>query len=180
MSDSLRTTLGNIQQNLKDNPKEANVTFQSNSSLIEGFNSRAIMRQHSIDVDEPKELGGTDRGPNPVELILAALGTCQKITYKAYATVLGIPLESVSVELEGELDLQGFLALNDAISSRLPEDSGPGEKSSPMRIPETLEKLRQAVNAHCPVLDIISNPVPLELELVHEAAESAERLQSGG
>ena len=70
MSDSLRTTLGNIQQNLKDNPKEANVTFQSNSSLIEGFNSRAIMRQHSIDVDEPRELGGTDRGPNPVELIL--------------------------------------------------------------------------------------------------------------
>ena len=66
MGDNLRTTLGNIQENLKNNPSEATVTFQSNSTLIEGFNSRAVLRQHSIDVDEPKELGGTDRGPNPV------------------------------------------------------------------------------------------------------------------
>jgi len=83
MNDSLGITLGKIQQNFKNNPSEATVTFQSNSSLIEGFNSRAILRQHSIDVDEPQELGGTDKGPNPVELILAALGTCQEITYKA-------------------------------------------------------------------------------------------------
>ena len=179
MSDSLRTTLGKIQQNLKNNPSEATVTFQSNSSLIEGFNSRAILRQHSIDVDEPKELGGTDKGPNPVELILAALGTCQEITYKAYATVLGIPLESVSVELEGELDLQGFLALNDEIRPGFQKIRGRVKIKSDAD-PETIEKLRQAVNAHCPVLDIISNPVPLELELIQEAAERAERLQSAG
>lgn len=66
MSDSLQKTLGNIQQHLKSNPKEAKATFQSHSSLIEGSNSRAAMRQHSIDVDEPTELGGTDVGPNPV------------------------------------------------------------------------------------------------------------------
>jgi OsmC-like protein len=52
-------------------------------------------------------LGGTDAGPNPVELVLAALATCQEITYRAYATALGIPLESVSVRLEGLLDLIG-------------------------------------------------------------------------
>ena len=179
MSDSLQTTLGNVQQNFRKNPSEATTTFKSNSSLIEGFNSRAILRQHSIDVDEPKELGGTDLGPNPVELILAALGTCQEITYKAYATVLGIPLESVAVELEGELDLQGFLALNDKIRPGYQKIRGRVKIKSDADA-ETLDKLRQAVNAHCPVLDIISNPVPLELELVHETAEGAERLQSAG
>jgi hypothetical protein len=53
----------------------------------------------------------TDTGPNPVEAVLAALATCQEITYRAYATTLGIPLESVSVTLEGSLDLRGFFAV---------------------------------------------------------------------
>ena len=77
------------------------------------------------------------------------------------------------MELEGELDLQGFLALNDAILPGYQKIHG-RVKSSP------LEKLRQAVNAHCLVLDIISNPVRLEPELVQEAAEDAERVQSAG
>jgi len=81
------------------------------------------------------------------------------------------------VELEGELDLQGFLALNDAIRPGYQKIRGRVKIKSDAD-PETLEKLRQAVNAHCPVLDIISNPVPLELELVHETAEDAERVPS--
>jgi uncharacterized OsmC-like protein len=46
-----------------------------------------------------------------VELVLAALATCQEITYRAYATALSIPLKSVSVRLEGLLDLRGFFAV---------------------------------------------------------------------
>jgi len=88
-------------------------------------------------------------------------------------------MESVSVELEGELDLQGFLALNDEIRPGYQKIRGRVKIKSDAD-PDTLEKLRQAVNAHCPVLDIISNPTPLELELVHEAAEGAERLKSTG
>jgi uncharacterized OsmC-like protein len=152
---------------LKSNPENASVIFQSNSFLTDGFHSRASLRQHSIEVDEPKELGGTDQGPNPVELILAALGTCQEITYKAYATVLGIPIDGVSAELEGDLDLQGFLALKDGVRPGYQQIRGKVRIKSEAD-ETTLEKLRQAVNAHCPVLDIISNPVPLKLELVKE------------
>lgn len=64
------------------------------------------MREHKLVVDEPPDLGGSDAGPNPVELVLAALGTCQEITYRAYATTLGIPLERVSVNLTGTIDLK--------------------------------------------------------------------------
>ena len=178
MSESLKTVLGNIQQHFKSNPENASVKFESKSSLIEGFHSRASLRHHSIDVDEPKELGGTDQGANPVELILAALGTCQEITYKAYATVLGIPIESVSVELEGDLDLQGFLALNDDVRPGFQQIRGKVRIKSEAD-DATLEKLREAVNAHCPVLDIISNPVPIELDLVKETAEVGEKAAAG-
>ena len=76
-----------------------------------GLQSQARMRQHTLVVDEPEALGGADTGPNPVEIVLAALGTCQEITYRAYATALGIPLERVSVVLDGEVDLRGFLGV---------------------------------------------------------------------
>ena len=46
---------------------------------------------------------------------MAALATCQEITYRAYATALGIPLDSISVKLEGSLDLRGFFAAKDGV-----------------------------------------------------------------
>jgi uncharacterized OsmC-like protein len=115
-------------------------------------------------VDEPLALGGTDAGPNPVELILAALGTCQEITYRAYATALGIPLDDVAVKLTGTIDLKGFFAVDDAVRPGYQRISGTVQLRSSASEAE-LEKLRAAVNAHCPVLDIITNPVPVELDL---------------
>ena len=115
MSNQLQQIISDTQTSLRSNPELGKTIFNSRSALQEGFHSEVNLRQHQITVDEPLTLGGTDQGPNPVELILAALGTCQEITYRAYATALGIPLESVSVELEGELDLRGFFAGNDQV-----------------------------------------------------------------
>ena len=83
-----------------------------NRSRVCGARRRS---QFALTIDEPPTLGGTDAGPNPVELVLAALASCQEITYRAYATALGIPLESVSVKLEGALDLRGFFAVKDGV-----------------------------------------------------------------
>jgi uncharacterized OsmC-like protein len=125
-------------------------------------------------VDEPEALGGADTGPNPVELVLAALGTCQEITYRAYATALGIPLERVSVELAGDVDLRGFFGVSPDARPGYRQISGTVTlvSSAPA---EQLEMLRDAVNAHCPVLDIITNKVPVELalELRPAGAEAA-------
>jgi putative redox protein len=65
--------------------------------------------QQSIDVgphrltgDEPTEVGGDDRGPNPFEYVLAGLGSCTSMTVKMYADRKGWPLESVEVSLSSE------------------------------------------------------------------------------
>ena len=99
MSEALRQLIGETQSRFQADPESAVMTFESDSRLQDGLRSEAAMRDHRLVVDEPQALGGTDAGPNPVELILAALGTCQEITYRAYATALGIPLDSVAVKL---------------------------------------------------------------------------------
>ena len=120
MSQKLKTIIVYTQANFQINPDQALATFTVESSLAEGLHSVATVRDFApLDIDEPLALGGTDQGPNPVEVILAALGSCQEITYRAYATALNIPLDGVSVKLEGDLDLRGFLAVDDTVRSRL-------------------------------------------------------------
>lgn len=164
MSEDLKSIIAATQSNFTENPEAAAVTFFSSSNLVDGLCSEAKMRDHKITVDEPDSMGGTDKGPNPVELILAALGTCQEITYRAYATALGIPLESVSVEMEGDIDLRGFFAVADDVRPGYSKIRGTVHLTSPAS-DEEIKKLRDMVNAHCPVLDILANPIPVELEL---------------
>src|ERR1700677_4671059 len=103
------------QADLRPNPDHAVATFFADSRQVEVLRSETKIRQFSVTVDEPPSLGGTDAGPNPVELVLAALATCQEITYRAYATALGVPLDSVSVKLDGVLDLRGFFAVDERV-----------------------------------------------------------------
>jgi uncharacterized OsmC-like protein len=164
MSDALLAKIVETQANFKANPADAQATFQSSSALQEGLRSEVSMRHHALTVDEPEALGGADSGPNPVELILGALGSCQEITYRAYATALGIPLDGVSVTLDGDIDLRGFFAVDDSVRAGYNAIRGTVRLDS--SAPEAdLQKLREVVNAHCPVLDILTKPVPVELTL---------------
>jgi uncharacterized OsmC-like protein len=169
---ALKEIIVATQTDLRANPGHALATFAADSHQVEGLRSETKIRQFSLTVDEPPSLGGTDTGPNPVELVLAALATCQEITYRAYATALGIPLESVSVKLEGSLDLRGFFAVKDGVRAGFNEVRGVVNLKSSAPAAD-LAKLKDVVDAHCPVLDILRAPVPVDLRLETERAAQA-------
>jgi putative redox protein len=144
---ALKDIIVATQADLRDNPEHANATFAADSRQVDGLRSETKIRQFSLTIDEPPNLGGTDTGPNPVELVLAALATCQEITYRAYATALGIPLESVSVKLEGALDLRGFFAVKDGVRAGFNDVRGTVHLQSTAPLAE-LAKLKEVVDAH--------------------------------
>lgn len=169
MSETLADAIGKSAGEFRSNPPRAKATFKSESRLGERFRSDVKLRSHALTVDEPRGIGGTDAGPTPVELVLAALGTCQEITYRAFATALGIPLEGVAVTVEGDIDFRGFFAIDPSIRSGFQQLRVTVELQSSAS-PEALEKLTATVNAHCPVLDMLKTPVPATFNIVHRVA----------
>ena len=167
MSESLRSAIAGMQNKFRLAPGEARAQFHSRSQLRDGFRSDVSIRDHRVVIDEPAQLGGTDAGPSPVELILAALGACQEITYKAYATALGIDLQRVAVELDGDIDLRGFFGVDDQVRPGYQAIRGRVRLES-SATPAELARLKQIVDRHCPVLDMLSQPVPVTLELVSD------------
>lgn len=162
MSSPLSDAIARPAENFRCEPRKAEVTFRSASELVEGFHSEAQVRDHRVTIDEPRGIGGSDLGPSPIELVLAALGSCQEITYRAFATALDIPLESVAVTVEGDIDFKGFFAIDPNVR--------PGFHALRVEVhlvsaapQESLDRLVSAVNRHCPVLDMLSTPVPTTL-----------------
>jgi uncharacterized OsmC-like protein len=103
-----------------------------------------------------------------VELVLAALGACQEITYRLYAEALGIPLNHVAVKVEGRLDLRGFFAVEDGVRPGFRDIRATVDIDSPASAAE-IERLKAEVDRHCPVLDILRNVTPIRLEVSHNA-----------
>jgi uncharacterized OsmC-like protein len=64
-----------------------------------GFAQEIIAGSHQFVADEPTSVGGTDTGPTPYDLLLAALGSCTSMTVAMYARRKRWPLEAVTVRL---------------------------------------------------------------------------------
>lgn len=145
-------------------PVNAAVLFAVDGSLTTGVATTVRVRGHHIDVDEPPTLGGADAAANPVEYALAALISCQVVTYRFWAAKLSIQLDGISIRAEGDLDVRGFFGLDAEVRPGF----GAVRLAVTLEGPETAERyreLRAAVDRHCPVLDLFANPTPVSVEL---------------
>ena len=86
---------------------------------VEGFSigGQDVPRRFTIDIDEPCELGGSNKFANPQEHLIAALNACITVGYVAQCAVRGITLESLQIETEGEIDLRGFLGIDPKVAN---------------------------------------------------------------
>jgi len=87
-----------------------------NRSTVTGFYGARQEIAHKqtfhMVADEPAILAGGDDGANPVEHLLHALASCVTTSMVAHAAVRGIEIQEMESELEGDIDLNGFLGLN--------------------------------------------------------------------
>jgi uncharacterized OsmC-like protein len=163
---SLTDVIDGTRDAVTADPRNAAVQFSVTNALVAGTATvvDVKVREHGFTVDEPGALGGTDTAANPVEYALASLGSCQVITYQFWAAKLGIPLDSVKVTVEGDLDLQGFFGFSEVVRPGFTDVRVHVELGGPAG-PERYEELKNHVDEHCPVLDLFRNPTPTRTTL---------------
>ena len=126
-----------------------------------------VPRRFSIDIDEPRELGGSNSFANPQDHLIAALNACMTVGYVAQCAVRGITLESLAIETDGEIDLRGFLGIDPAVPQGYENlrytvrIEGNGTK-------EQFAEVHKAVMATSPNFYNLSQPVVLKPALVVE------------
>src|SRR5262245_17978096 len=80
--------------------------FQLGDQMIQRNNTYTMV------FDFPPEFSGEDKGPTVCEACMSSLGACITQTIVAHATARGINIDSVTIDLEGNIDLQGFTGLS--------------------------------------------------------------------
>lgn len=135
----------------------AKVQFRASADAHDAVASTVSLGKYRIEVDEPPALGGENKAPNPVEYYLASLVSCQIVTMRFWAEKLGIEVDEISARAEGDMDVRGFFGFDDAVRAGFGEVRVVVTVTGP-ETPERYRELQEAVDAHCPVLDLTRNP----------------------
>ena len=142
-----------------------------NRSTIQDFygagqEDKSRTKAFEIVQDEPPILLGNNAGANPGESLLHALAGCVTTTLVLHAMARGIVVRQLSTEIQGDVDAQGVLGLEESVN--------PGFEQIRVHMnvkadcpDEELEKLIHYAKEHSPVYNTICRPVPVVVERVH-------------
>ncbi|ABX33567.1 peroxiredoxin [Delftia sp. HK171] len=109
---------------------------------------------HSWHVDEPADKGGGDTAPNPLQLLLSALGACTTVTLQMYAARKQWKLEQVDVQLR--LNPEGTPASGNLIERQITLQGALDD--------EQRQRLLQVAEA-CPVHKLLAGEVHIQTAL---------------
>ena len=168
------TALGDTVAAVQGQPEIAKFQFRAKNRWLGGGHNRSEIKgfygacqeddtrtePFVLDNAEPPVLLGEDQGANPVEYVLHALAGCMTTTMVYHAAARGINIESVETELEGDLDLHGFLRIDENVRNGF-ENVRINFKVKSDATPEQLAELARI----SPVFDIVTNPVPVEVHI---------------
>ena len=119
-----------------------------------------VIRNFHMGIDEPRQLLGINSAPNPAEYLFAGLAGCMSVVFLAGASILGIHLESLEIEINGALDLHGFLEGDDESGAGFPEIHYT-VKVRGNGTPEQYASLMQRIERHSPNYATLARPVRL-------------------
>lgn len=139
--------------------------LKSRSTIEDWYlGSERIPQDYEVDMDEPLELLGEGSAPNPQMMLQAAINACILNTFVTAASVLGVELERVELESSGELDLRGFLGIDESVES--------GYKALDITVrvrgdgtAEQYEKMLELVQRQSPNYYNVTQPIPINLRL---------------
>lgn len=148
-------------------PKRLRESYRGDSTFSQRYLSTARFAIHEVQIDEPVEFGGSGRGPNPAEVMLAALTASVGVTCRAWAAFLEIPCDDITLSVSGELDVRGFMDTDNAIRSGFANINVRLDITGPVSTVQ-LDELKALISRCCPILDTVRNGSVVDLEVIQK------------
>lgn len=148
-------------ERVKEDPEAAQYEFTTTTRWQDGALAETEARGRTIATDEPEGLGGQDSAIDPLELLLASLGSCLSIGLVTQAAQRGVDFNDFEIEVTGQLDLRGYLGVDDSVRPGF-ENLEYTVRIDSDAAPETLREIVETAEAGSPMYDNILNGVPIE------------------
>lgn len=159
---------------LTEDPDLAKFKFRLHNKWIDGGHCHSTSRDFygvkqenshlktfKWDADEPPILAGEDRGANPVEHLLNALAACLTTTLVYHAAIRDIKIDELESELEGDIDLRGFLGIAKEVRRGYQNIR---VKFKVKTAAENVERLK-ALSKLSPVFDVTTNGTNVDVQI---------------
>lgn len=168
------TALADTIDAIKGNVEIAKFNFRLTNKWIGGDKNRSTIREFTGALAEQREgvqafiadngehpvLLGHDEAPNPVEWLLHALIGCMTTTTAYHAAARGIEVSAIDSQIEGDLDLRGFLGLSADVRK------GYSAIRVRMRVKTKADAATiKEITAMSPVHDVVSRSVPVSVQI---------------
>ena len=177
---------------VKADPSIARFQFRARNRWIHGAHNRSTIRDFYaanqedssrtrafvLDAGEPAILLGADTGPNPAEFLLHALAACLTTSLVYVAAARGVPLTEVESTVTGDMDVRGALGLSNEVRNgfeRIRVAFRVVGDAPETRLREVVDRAQQ----RSAVFDMITNGVPVALEVTPMTANSDEPSSNG-
>lgn len=155
--------LNDFVKTVREDPDKGRFTFRTETAWQDGSVSRTRARKFEIETDEPEPLGGMDSAIDPVELLLASVGSCMALGFATQAAKHEMEIKDFRIETEGDIDVRGYLGLPGGrpgfnnIRYTLKVDTEATE--------DDLNKIMRLAESSSPMVDNILNGVNIESRL---------------
>ena len=109
-------------------------------------------------------VGGPGTAACSGDLLLGALAACAQVTYQMVSTAMGVPIASVEVTVEGDLDLRGTLGVDPEAPVGFGAIRMVFDVDAPDATPEQLASVLEKTERYCVVLQTLTTPPAVTVE----------------
>ncbi|MCA1601737.1 MAG: OsmC family protein [Acidobacteria bacterium] len=149
----LRSIQKPLKEKYRSNPNSSRITLRAHSSQTESPISCSVeVGQKVLDAQAHSGVGGPGTAACSGDLLLGALAACAQLTCQLVATAMGIPVDNIRVEVEGQMDLSGTLGISPEVPVGFQDIHARFQISAPQATAEQLANLKEKTEKYCVVM----------------------------
>lgn len=158
----LRSIQKPLKEKYRSDPNTSRITLRAHGAQSDTPIACSVeVGQRLVEAQAHSGVGGAGTGACSGDLLLGALAACAQLTCQLVATAMGIPVEHIEVNVEGDMDLRGTLGISRDVPVGFEDIHATFDIKAPQATPEQLAALKEKTEQYCVVMQTLLQPPPI-------------------